>query len=195
MLTKNCIFWVKRTFLQKTLLQKHIFFQKNVNLTKIIHFHQKLYILTKKCTFWQKRAYWQNCTFRHNLNEKRTFWPKRKFSQKHQILTKNIHFDKNHFEKNAHYDLNRTTCKQRTFWKKCSILENNTSGNSNKFWPKTIISTKMKYFLIIAHIGKKAPSDYFYHFSFPSYGRLKSKTNFSNVFLRPCLLIPLMHCS
>ena len=40
-----------------------------------------------------------------------------------------------------------------------------------------------------------APSDYFYHFSFPSYGRLKSKTNFSNVFLRPCSLIPLMHCS
>ena len=39
-----------------------------------------------------------------------------------------------------------------------------------------------------------APSDYFYHFSFPSYGRLKSKTNFSNVFLRPCSLIPLMHC-
>ena len=40
-----------------------------------------------------------------------------------------------------------------------------------------------------------APSDYFYHFSFPSYGRLKSKTNFSNVFLRSCSLIPLMHCS
>ena len=40
-----------------------------------------------------------------------------------------------------------------------------------------------------------APSDYLYHFSFPSYGRLKSKTNFSNVFLRPCSLIPLMHCS
>ena len=40
-----------------------------------------------------------------------------------------------------------------------------------------------------------APSDYFYNFSFASYGRLKSKTNFSNVFLRPCSLIPLMHCS
>ena len=40
-----------------------------------------------------------------------------------------------------------------------------------------------------------APSDYFYHFSFPSYGRLKSKTNFSNVFLRSCSLIPLIYCS
>ena len=33
------------------------------------------------------------------------------------------------------------------------------------------------------------------NFSFPSYGNLKVKTNFSNVFLRPCSLIPLMHCS
>ena len=53
-----------------------------------------------------------------------------------------------------------------------------------KEWMKAIDKTRIL-----------APLDYFYHFSFPSYGRSKSKTNFSNVFLGPCSLIPLMHCS
>ena len=68
-----------------------------------------------------------------------------------------------------------------------------TPTNTHKEWCyHTFVKEWMK---ALDKTGILAPSDYFYHFSFPSYGRLKSKTNFSNVFLRPCSLIPLMHCS
>ena len=68
-----------------------------------------------------------------------------------------------------------------------------TPTNTHKEWSyHTFVKEWMK---ALDKTGILAPSDYFYHFSFPSYGRLKSKTNFSNVFLRPCSLIPLMHCS
>ena len=68
-----------------------------------------------------------------------------------------------------------------------------TPTNTHKEWCyHTFVKEWMK---ALNNTRILAPSDYFYHFSFPSYGRLKSKTNFSNVFLRPCSLIPLMHCS
>ena len=83
------------------------------------------------------------------------------------------------------------------------IVTNSDTSNTHKH-PKTPTNTHKEwcYHTFVKEWMKAldktrilAPSDYFYHFSFPSYGRLKSKTNFSNVFLRPCSLIPLMHCS